>query len=350
VWTTNVFFSSATTFAVLGFFCLSGFILAYVYQHNLLQRPRLRDYLDFVRNRFSRVLPLYYVTATIALFLIVSARMAGYSFNRSWDTSPLVILGNFLAFDVLLYRHDAPGVFYPYDRWSVSIEIWLYLLLFPLLAWTYSLVQSRRRVVQMGFVCVLAAAVLGSFWYIRENLDRTNLFGRGVSYFAVGFFVYALRLGTLSHRAHYSLLALLVICGVACTLSLPVTLMPLAAALLIMLLAYSQPAEPLCRLLSNRVSVFLGDISYSLYLWHSVCLMVLGPVRRKLLSSIPSVYEVLAMTLLAVPLILFLSWLSYKYLEVPARQWLRRPRTRPASLLVPTQNPVPLPSASNTPV
>jgi len=351
VWTGSAVFKVAIAFAVQGFFCLSGFILAYVYQHNLLQKPRLGDYLDFLRNRFSRVLPLYYVTATVALLLIVTARMAGHRFNHAWDTSPLVILGNFFAFDVLLYTPGAPVVFYPYDRWSVSIEIWLYVLLFPLLAWIYSVIQSRRRLVHAGFVCVLAAAILGPFWYGYEDVaDRSGLFGRGISYFAVGFFIYALRLRTLSHRAHYSLVALFVICGLACSLSLPVTLMPLAAGLLIVLFAYSQPQEPLCRLLSNRVSVFLGDISYSLYLWHSVFLMCLGPVRRKLLSLLPPNYEVLAMALVAVPLIILLSWLSYKYIEVPARQWLRRSRARPASLLVASQSPVRLQSASNTPV
>jgi peptidoglycan/LPS O-acetylase OafA/YrhL len=351
VWTTSAFLNAATAFAVQGFFCLSGFILAYVYQHNLLQKPRLGDYLDFVRNRFSRVLPLYYVTATVALLMIGTVRMAGYRFNYAWDTSPLVILGNFLAFDVLLYTPGAPGVFYPYDRWSVSIEIWLYILLFPLLAWIYSVIQSQRRLVYAGFVCVLAAAILGPFWYTYENGGhRSNFFGRGVSYFAVGFFIYALRLRTLSHRAHYGLVALFVICGLACSLSLPVTLMPLAAGLLIVLFAYSQPQEPLCRLLSNRVSVFLGDISYSLYLWHSVCLMGLGPVRRKLLSFLSPNYEMLAMALVAVPLTIFLSWLSYKYIEVPARQWLRRSRARPASLLVSSPGPVRMQSASNTPV
>ncbi len=349
VWTANAFLNFATAFAVHGFFCLSGFILAYVYQQNLLQKPRLRDYLDFVRNRFSRVLPLYYVTATIALLMIGAVRMTGYRFNHDWDTSPLVILGNLFAFDVLLYTPEGPAVFYPYDRWSVSIEIWLYLLLFPLLAWIYSVICNRRPLVHAGFVCVLAAAVLGPFWYSYETAGPSNMFGRGISYFAVGFFIFALRLKMLSPRAHYSLAALFVICGLACSLSLPVTLVPVAAGLLILLFAYSQPQEPLCRLLSSRVSVFLGDISYSLYLWHSVFLMGLGPVRRKLLSQLPPTYEVLVMALGAVPVIIFLSWLSYKYVEVPARQWLRRSRTRPASVLV-SQNPVRLPSASNTPV
>ena len=334
VWTNNAVLDTATSFAVQGFFCLSGFILAHVYQHNLLQRPRLGDYVDFVRNRFSRVLPLYYITAGVALLLIFGARMAGYRFNYDWDTSPLVIAANFLAFDVLIYKADGRPIFYPYDRWSVSVEIWLYLLLFPVLAWIYSVIKARERVIRAGFICVLAAAIMGPFWYTYENGgDRSNFFGRGISYFAVGFFIYALRLPTLSQRAHYSLVALLIVCGLACSLPLPVTLMPLAAGLLILIFAYSHPAEPLCQWLSNRFSIFLGDISYSLYLWHSVCLMILAPFRRKLLAFAPPEYEVLCTAVFAIPLILFLSWLSYKFIEVPARQHLRRwGRTKSASL------------------
>ena len=320
VWS-NAFWDMATTFAVQGFFCLSGFILAYVYRETLLQRVSPRVYLDFVCNRFSRVLPLYYVTALAALSLILAGRFVGYKFNHDWDTSPLVILANFFAFDIALASPEKTGIFYPYVRWSVSVEIWLYLFLFPLLAWLYPFVAASRRVVRAIFVVSIAVGALAPLWYSSVPCLK-NLLGRGITYFAIGFFVYALRLRTLSHRAHYSVLGLFALCtALICAFGLATTLMPLAAALMILLAAYSRADEPVCRFLSNRSSIFLGDISYSLYLWHSVVLLGLSwPIRK----FFPPEYRTIVMLGVIFPLVFFLSWLSYKYLEVPARNWLRR--------------------------
>lgn len=336
-WTDNLLFNTATAFAVQGFFCLSGFILAYVYQHNLLQRLKLRDFLNFVWNRFSRLIPLYYVTTVASLTLISIARKTGYRFNHDWDTSPFVILWNFLACDVFAYRVGGPQISYPYDRWSVSVEIWLYLLLFPLLAWLYTKMKGQRRFAQVGFACALAIAIMTSFWYIHLGQgEARELFGRGISYFTIGFFIFALRLRPLSRRAHYSLVALLILSGAAfCLLSSPMTLMPVPAALLILIFAYSRPEEPLCRWLSNRPSIFLGDISYSLYLWHATFLLALGFFRRKLLNLGSLHYDVLFMVIFTIPLILFASWLSYKFIEIPARRWLRNLRTSPGGSVSP---------------
>ena len=68
--------------------------------------------------------------------------------------------------------------------------------------------------------------------------------------------------------------------------------------------------------------MFLGDISYSLYLWHSIVLMGSSPVRHRLLAWQQPMGHVLFI-ILVVPLTIVISWASFKFLEVPLRNRFR---------------------------
>jgi peptidoglycan/LPS O-acetylase OafA/YrhL len=63
--------------------------------------------------------------------------------------------------------------------------------------------------------------------------------------------------------------------------------------------------------LSNRVFVFIGLISYPLYLWHW-SLIVMGKMFMR--GEHPN-----TVTLVAIPLAFVLAWLSYRYIERPIR-------------------------------
>ncbi len=65
-------------------------------------------------------------------------------------------------------------------------------------------------------------------------------------------------------------------------------------------------------LLSNPLAVLLGKISYPLYLWHWPLLVYLQIVR----NGVPNVVEIWAAIVVAV----ILSWLTYRFVEIPIRQ------------------------------
>jgi peptidoglycan/LPS O-acetylase OafA/YrhL len=65
-------------------------------------------------------------------------------------------------------------------------------------------------------------------------------------------------------------------------------------------------------LLSNPISVLLGKISYPLYLWHWPLLVYLLIVR----NGVPNVVEIWAAMIVAV----ILSWLTYRFVEIPIRR------------------------------
>lgn len=68
-------------------------------------------------------------------------------------------------------------------------------------------------------------------------------------------------------------------------------------------------------LLSNRAMVWIGLISYPLYLWHWPVLSYLGILR----NGVPNVMEIWA----AVAVSVILSWLTFRFVEIPLRHYHR---------------------------
>jgi len=82
-------------------------------------------------------------------------------------------------------------------------------------------------------------------------------------------------------------------------------------------------------LLANRALVFVGLISYPLYLWHWP-LLVLGHAMMR--NGYRNSYE-RATTLVAIGLSFVLAWLTYKFVERPARKSRSIKSTRQLSVL-----------------
>jgi peptidoglycan/LPS O-acetylase OafA/YrhL len=73
---------------------------------------------------------------------------------------------------------------------------------------------------------------------------------------------------------------------------------------------------------------WLGEISYSIYLVHwpvfTALALLVGAVHGTPLAAKGSKLEALALLGVALPAILGLATLTYRYIEVPSRRWLTR--------------------------
>lgn len=96
--------------------------------------------------------------------------------------------------------------------------------------------------------------------------------------------------------------------------------MGLAVALLIIGLCSDQLPER--RLLTVRPLLFVGTISYSLYLWHQLILMKLS---RQPWIDAPTPYLLPALLLLGGGLSMLVAWLSWRFIERPFLRLGRRP-------------------------
>jgi peptidoglycan/LPS O-acetylase OafA/YrhL len=99
--------------------------------------------------------------------------------------------------------------------------------------------------------------------------------------------------------------------------SLGYSLIVLIAALFISFILL-RPANPTSKVLSSSVMVFLGTISYGLYLFHPLILDLSG----RLLQTV-GFYHQRTMAPLTIAVTLAASWLSYRFYEQPMIRWGR---------------------------
>jgi peptidoglycan/LPS O-acetylase OafA/YrhL len=308
--------------AVELFFALSGFIFFWLYAQPIADRAVTAR--DFFLRRFSRLVPLHLVT----LFLVVLGQFAYRHHFGSDFVYPNNDLQHFVP-NLLLVSAWGLGYSHSFNGpiWSVSVEFALYLLFFLLC-----------RTVPIRALVLLAVSALGYFLLAQWEMP----IGRGMIAFFLGGCVYrayawSLRSGTATKLATWllwltaalwagALLAvytpsfhldawpwiranhLVAMIGPA-VLLFPITILTLA-------LAETQRGA-----FWKRTS-YLGDLSYSLYLLHFPLQLTFALVAGWL-SVDRAFFSTPGALVLFFVVLLPVSWLSYRFLEVPAQRWLR---------------------------
>jgi len=313
------------------FFVLSGFILTHVYSSKPLSYP------SFLRSRFARLWPVH-VAAICLLAAIVpkdSVTFDGPGMFDKW-----VVLG----FNLTLLHSLFPFVAYTFSwnsvSWSISTEMFFYLA-FPLLllnidrTWHWKLIASA-----------LVAAALVTFWWAlgvpqeSPNIDAVSAsFGsypnplmRGLE-FCTGMATWVLWNRYLRHRSlptwAWTLLeiALLALCVYWLKVAFwwPIPAMnswvliwygPAGSfwmfAILIAVFASSRGI--LAKVLSIRPFVFLGEISFSIYMLHLILMKVYSATFQSTDFSEASYFSVLFLVATA----------SYLLVEKPGQRLVLR--------------------------
>lgn len=245
------------------FFVLSGFILCHVYRSSL-DEGRFK-YGSFLWNRLARVYPLHLATLAGMIALGVGAGVAGFAVDKnilSWESLPANLL-------LLQAWGLAPEAAFNHPSWSISAE-WFAYLTFPLFAWS-ALALKDRPLVAVGLAVTFLAGLYTAFQAIAgfSLTQATIQWGalRIVPCFALGCALHALwrarpsqnRLAALTGAA-FSGAAVLVMAAFAA----PDALIVIGLGALIFFLA--RMAQAGSEVLGQRPLVYLGEISYSVYM------------------------------------------------------------------------------------
>jgi len=304
------------------FFVISGFLITSHLLDQLQRHGRLR-FGEFYARRARRILPASFVV----LILSVLAALIWYPpllMRDVWAgaVATALYVPNYLfaAADAdYLAESSSPSLFQHY--WSLGVEEQFYLLWPALLALVWVLVRSRR-----ALVVVLVTVVVTSFalciWLTSQSQPW--------AFFSLPTRAWELGVGgivavLLQHRARAvperfaPLLGWAGIAAVAASVVLfsSETLFPGAAAALPVLgtaavIAAGQTAGGPTRMLSTRAMVFVGAISYSLYLVHWPA-MVLPEAAMP--GRLP-LWATLLIAVVCVPV----AWLLYRFVEDPVRK------------------------------
>lgn len=254
------------------FFVLSGFILSHVYLENFGQRRF--SYGSFLWARLARVYPLHIAT------LIGIGILGGLAILVGANTSHEVVDWDALLANLFLVHAWglAPSAGWNHPSWSISAE-WFAYLCFPLVAWIAW--RLRGRPLTALLCAALFAAILYPAFTAATGKPLTQAtihWGalRIVPCFLLGTAAYLVwAAGAVKNRTRAILLTASSITAVAlgAAFGLPEAVFVCAFAALILALAGFSSAG--IRLMDHPAFVYLGEVSYAVYMvcipWMLVC-------------------------------------------------------------------------------
>ncbi len=366
----------SANFGMVLFFVLSGFVIHYNYRMTVTQGG-LQGIGGFIWARFARLYPLYFFI--LMLDLLLGPRlfqfMAGnteaffdelhalpyyVTFTQSWryisfgDTTLFSVVGSPLSLS-----------------WSISTE-WFFYLSYPFIA--FFVLRPRRPLITITtlvawsaiwalFVIVVARhAPRIDTWAVRRFGEIANIQQGGQDafywwmmyispYFRIGEFILGCLVAQLyiqlrerpPSRRESRVSWLLLATGLA-TVPILTYIMYVpdvqwghlvnirslnhnfgyAPSIAILIFCAARYETWFSRILNWKPFVALGEASYSIYLIHFFIFVVLSSaVAGALPVTFPNIVFASAKYLYVVALVLLLSLGLHRFIEVPARRWLR---------------------------
>jgi len=292
-----------------GFFILSGFILAYNYTNG-----RAFNYRDFISARFARVYPVHFVCLLAAAAVILfkehhlHKHIIGTNQNTWTGFVENLFLVNSWSLKTITGWNDV--------AWSVSAE-WFAYVFFPLFV---LLAPSRNRAFALIALLLPIFALLLTEWNAADHLSLPGGLSRLVPEFYAGVLLCRIRrMSAFADLPIYSgiVAVVLVLAGVFVDSD---SLCVVALGLLVFSL--SSQTDALSRPLGVAWIVYLGEVSYCMYMVQRFPLEGLSFARK----SIPAVGALP----MPVQMVLFFGALLacamalHHIVENPVRRWLNQ--------------------------
>ncbi len=311
------------------FFMLSGFVLAYVY-HGFSSGIKSSDYRSYLLARFARIYPSHLFTLGVVLVLEFAALAiwANSEIVHSRWAPPFTAEQSLPSFfsNIFLVQTLHWGAFWNVPAWSLSAEFFTYLWLPWLIsALAFANARTCALVVVVSLGCLLAIeAFFGDLGIAFAGWPQIVRAGAGAALGVVAWRCY---------RQNYLLFLsgawlLPVFAFTLCTLALPLpatSVMPVFFGLV--LIAARNQAKP-SWLFHNPFSVWLGRISFALYLVHWIVFDALRQLciwfTGKGLGANLGLSGELATLAGLLCLCCGLAWALQRWVEVPARVWVVR--------------------------
>jgi peptidoglycan/LPS O-acetylase OafA/YrhL len=287
------------------FFMLSGFVMIHVYRDRLKLGTR-EGWAAYALARMARILPLYWLTLITALAIYGGASLLlkkwpAYLTTDAICTNMFLLQNWPLTFQMSI---NSPS-------WSLSVEMLCYIACIVPGLLLNGFVRSRRMLAWLVVVGLLAC---------RVSLDSETTgwcsIGRGI----IGFLIGAALPTVTDSNAKVAISAL---CGFVLLRSLAtwsdlnsvwvvLTFPPLIWGL----------AGPQRTWMDSKPLLWLGDLSYSIYLWQGPLMLITYYQLRPRFVGSPIGVKIL-WSLIEVALLLTVSAISYSRFEMPVRKWVK---------------------------
>lgn len=323
------------------FFVISGFLITGMLVRQSIEHGRI-DLADFYARRIRRILPA--ATVVLAFVAIVTLLLLP---RTRWDEIGVEIIASafylvnwvFAGGTDYLNAEEAASPLQHF--WTLAVEEQFYIVWPAMLIGLLWLASRRskemdtpaslkKRVhtfLQVGVALAIIPSFIWSIYYTEANpapayfVTTTRLWEIAIG---AAIAIFAVQLQRLPHAAGYALqgsgLVAILIAGLFFT---EATAFPGYAALVPTLGAAGviiggmsgRATRGFAMVLNTKPMRWIGDLSYSLYLWHWPLLVFATYIAE---GELRIRYGLLVVVLAILP-----SWLSYRYIEQPFRDWQR---------------------------
>ena len=312
------------------FFCLSAFTLCLVY--NPLDRRTL-DLRAYGIARFARIYPLYLLGLVFAALTFIRWDFDGY--NAYPGSAAMDFLRQLVMVNALPIVGN--GAHWDLPSWSLSVEAFCYIAVFPLL---FILAPRASKFPEAGRLMLILLLTAAAYYMMAKHFDWMifnpgqvakdplaywALIIRGICSFSAGWLAYL----AWANKDAFSLFAGTNVdaVSVGIFLILAGTFVGISAHILLLfvwpvfIVGLMNERSLTGRALSCRPLVWLGEISYSLYLWHVPVMHLTGKFIPTLSQSSP-----LRLAILSAGSLL-MATASYSLFEKSTRHFIRRALT-----------------------
>ncbi len=270
------------------FFVLSGFIFSYVYLEKI--RTKKISFKEFITSRIARLYPLYFIT----LCFVSAMQAINFFLTESFFVYALNDVPHFLLSLCMLFGSNFS---FNGPAWSISCEMGAYILFFATL---FYFSKSRIPI----YVAIITTAL--TLGYFNTEWMRA----------LIGFFVGCIAFELRSKMKPFWLLILSIMLAIFFKDVGKKAILLYSFLLFPSLILTVLNSKILSSILSIKPLVFLGTISYSIYLWHFPLQLTINVLDNLLTLKLnylsPTFFATYALTLCAV------ATLSHHLLEKPA--------------------------------
>lgn len=310
---TNLLFSFGYI-AVDLFFVMSGFIISYA-SKGIFNQVKPKNYTSFILKRLARIYPNHILVILLYLFLFLV-----YQVLRPHEPAPEKLdLGSLVYFITLTNNILFDKLYWNGPSWSISAEFAAYLA-FPFIF----LVLARIRRDFMWFICAVSIISLATIYHLNgfvsigDGITSVGVF-RCLFEFICGCTIYFA--GSKITKSFLAALTTLLIAGLGILVYTQsnvifiVSIMVLSTYLMTTQSGKYKIQSTRLAPISNGL-IFLGEISYSLYIIHFFVKDVIKLLSTQtFLSSWTSLILYLAASISTAIII-------YYYFEIPTRHYL----------------------------
>ncbi|MHC0062724.1 acyltransferase family protein [Nostoc sp. UIC 10890] len=319
------------------FFILSGFIMTHVYAGDFSLKVNLSNYRSYLLSRFARIYPLHIFILflfvgleIIKIFLLDTSAFTG-KFNLTALFANVFLLQ---AFDLNCPPLFWCDTYWNEPAWSISVEFFIYCI-FPFLLFLLLRNSPKNDLIIYSFALI---SILLLIAFTRGNLDSI------IGIPSIARCGLECILGIITYKVYYrgnykkyfnlNLLVIIAISWIILIMnyywnywrSLHDWLVLPAFCLLILSLSVNKNGV-ISKFLSSRLMLYLGTISYSIYMIHWFLQELLKIFWlyefHKAFGKGFTEYETLTSLGAFLMIVLLTASLTYRFVEVPARNYLK---------------------------